>query len=57
MTEFYNNVKDRRGCDRSKIAVIRKVFNIMRSMILSDKVYRGVEKDNYDKNSKILMRY
>jgi transposase len=49
MSEFYNNVKDRRGTGRSRIAVIRKVFNIMRCMILSGEVYRGVEKDNYEK--------
>jgi len=49
MSEFYNNVKDRRGTGRSRIAVIRKIFNIMRCMILSGEVYRGIEKDNYEK--------
>ena len=52
MSEFYNNVKDRRGTGRSRIAVIRKVFNIMRCMILSGEVYRGVEKENYEKKLK-----
>ncbi|MBW2183112.1 MAG: IS110 family transposase [Deltaproteobacteria bacterium] len=49
MFEFYSNIKFRRGAGRSRIAVIRKVFNIMRRMILDGELYRGMEEDNYQK--------
>lgn len=52
MSNFYDTVKGRRGTGRSRIAVIRKVFNIMRCMIMSGKIYRGVEKDSYEKKVK-----
>ncbi len=35
MSEFSNNVRDRRGTGRSRIAVIRKVFNVIRCIILT----------------------
>jgi len=49
MLEFYDGVKTRRGAGRSRIAVIRKVFNIMRRMILNDELYRGMDEQNYQK--------
>jgi transposase len=52
MSEFYDSVKTRRGTGRSRIAVIRKIFNIMRRMILTGEIYRGVEKDKYEKKLK-----
>ena len=52
MRKFYNDVKLRRGVGRSRIAVIRKVFNIMRRMILDGEVYRGKDEDNYQKKLK-----
>lgn len=52
MLEFYDTIKQRRGVGRSRIAVIRKTFNIMRSMILSNEIYRGVNKENYEKKLK-----
>ncbi len=52
MTEFYDGIKLRRGVGRSRIAVIRKVFNIMRRMILTSEEYRGKDKENYQKKLK-----
>jgi len=52
MFEFYTNVKQRRGAGRSRIAVIRKTFNIMRSMILNGEIYRGVDEAKYQKKIK-----
>jgi transposase len=49
MTAFYEGVKNRRGVGRSRIAVIRKIFNIMRSMILHGEVYWGKDENNYQK--------
>lgn len=47
MFEFYENVKERRGAGRSRIAVIRKTFNIMRRMILTGEPYRGIDEEKY----------
>lgn len=52
MFDFYERVKVRRGAGRSRVAVIRKVFNIMRSMILTGEIYKGVEKEKYEKKLK-----
>lgn len=49
MFEFYSNIKLRRGAGRSRIAVIRKVFNIMRRMILDGELYRGMDEANYQR--------
>lgn len=48
--DFYNGVKLRRGVGRSRIAVIRKVFTIMRRMILTGEAYRGIDEKNYQKD-------
>lgn len=52
METFYNNVKARRGVGRSRIAVIRKIFNIMRSMILTGEEYRWKDVENYQRKIK-----
>lgn len=49
MDAFYHNVKSRRGAGRSRIAVIRKIFNIMRSMILTGEEYRWKDEENYQR--------
>ncbi len=52
MDTFYNGIKERRGSGRSRIAVIRKIFNIMRRMILTGEEYRWKDEDNYQKKMK-----
>ncbi len=52
MNEFYEDIKLRRGAGRSRIAVIRKVFNIMRRIILTGEVYRGKDEKNYQRKLK-----
>lgn len=52
MIHFYESVKARRGVGRSRIAVIRKVFNIMRRMIITNETYRGNDEVNYKKKLK-----
>ena len=52
MLKFYESVKLRRGSGQSRIAVIRKVFNIMRRMILTGEVYRGGDEKIYQKKLK-----
>jgi hypothetical protein len=55
MTAFYEGVNNRRGVGRSRIAVIRKIFNItcgepsrtMRCMILHGELYWGKDDNNY----------
>jgi transposase len=49
---FYNEVKERRGVGRSRIAVIRKIFNIMRRMILNGELYYGYDEIKYEKKLK-----
>lgn len=52
MDTFYNGIKVRRGSGRSRIAVIRKIFNIMRRMILTGEEYRWKDEDNYQNKIK-----
>ena len=52
MFEFYESVKLRRGAGRSRIAVIRKVFNIMRRMILTGEKFRSGDEKIYQKKLK-----
>ena len=37
---FYESIKMRRGCGRSRIALLRKVFSMMRRMLLSGEEFR-----------------
>jgi transposase len=52
MSEFYTGIKLRRGVGRSRIAVIRKTFNIMRRMLLTGKEYRGKDESTFQKKLK-----
>jgi len=60
MKKFYTTVKQRRGVGRSRIAVLRKIVNIMRRMILTGEIYRGCDDSGYQKKlnefDKILKR-
>lgn len=57
MSEFYEEVKLRGGAGKSRIAVIRKVFNIMRRMILSGEVYRDKDEKTYNKKLKEFEKF
>jgi transposase len=52
MDAFFSRIKTRRGAGRSRIAVIRKVFTIMRSMILTGEEYRWKDEANYQNKMK-----
>lgn len=52
MADFYDGIKSRRGAGRSRIAVIRKTFNIMRRMLLTGEEYRGKDEINFQKKLK-----
>ncbi len=52
MHEFYERTKDRRGAGRTRIAVLRRLFSIMRRMLLDNEVYRWKEDLNY--NNKLV---
>jgi transposase len=52
MTEFYTEIKLRRGTGRSRITVVRKTFNIMRRMLLTGEEYRGKDEGNFQKKLK-----
>ncbi len=47
MQNFYTRIKTRRGVGRSRIAVIRKTFNIMRRMLLTGEEYRWKDEKNF----------
>ena len=49
MDRFYRQVVARRGYGRARIALLRKIFAIMRRMLLSQELYRWVEPTFYDK--------
>lgn len=49
MTEFYKGIQLRRGTGRSRIAVLRKLFNIMRSMIITGEEYFYKDEKTYQK--------
>lgn len=46
MTEFYASMKTRRGAGRSRIAVLRRLFSIMRSMLLHNEEFRYKDEIN-----------
>lgn len=48
LSDFYENVKARRGAGRSRIAVLRKIFSIMRRMLLDNEEYRWKDDVNYN---------
>ena len=50
--DFYESVKKRRGVGRSRIAVLRKLFSIMRRMLLNNEEYKWKDDINY--NNKLV---
>lgn len=49
---FYETLKTRRGVGRARIAVMRKIFGIMRKMLLRGELYRTIKNDLYEKKLK-----
>jgi len=47
LNEFFENTKERRGVARSRIAMLRKLFTIMRSMLLNEEEFRWKDDANY----------
>jgi hypothetical protein len=52
ISTFYLNTKERRGAGRSRIAVLRKLFSIMRRMLVNNEQYRWKDEINY--NNKLI---
>jgi len=52
MHTFYESTKARRGAGRSRIAVLRRLFSIMRRMLLDDIDYRW--KDDINVHNKLV---
>ena len=48
LKDFYQDLKKRRGVGRARIAVLRKIFGIMRRMLLTGELYRSVNMDSYE---------
>ena len=49
LEHFYRDLIDRKGHGRARIALLRKVFSMMRRMLLSGEVYRWTESTLYQK--------
>ena len=49
---FYNNVKGRRGAGRARIALIRKLCGIMRSMLITGEQFRTINTELYNKKAR-----
>lgn len=47
MGKFYRELVDRKGFGRARIAVLRKMFGVMRRMLLNGERYRGIEEELY----------
>ncbi len=47
MSKFYLDLVGRKGFGRARIALIRKIFSVMRRMLLGGEKYRGMEEDLY----------
>lgn len=52
IAEFYASMKERRGAGRSRIAVMRRLFSIMRAMLLRHEEYRF--KDEINVHNKLI---
>jgi transposase len=48
ITEWYAQVRQRRGIGRGRIALIRKIVKIMRRMLLDKELYRDVKSSSYE---------
>ena len=49
LTHFYRELATRKGYGRARIALLRKLFSMMRRMLLSSEVYRWTEPRLYEK--------
>ena len=47
LSKVYTNLKFRRGVGRARIAMLRKLFIIMRSMLLTGKEFKYKDESNY----------
>lgn len=47
--QFYNQLKERRGAGRARIALIRKLCGVMRQMLISGEEYRNKEDEFFNK--------
>jgi transposase len=56
LQRFYRDLVDRKGFGRARIAVIRKVFGIMRRMLLSGTPYRWLEPALYERKLRQYQR-
>jgi len=49
LAHFYRESVARKGCGRARIALIRKIFSMMRRRLLSGEPYRWVEPKLYER--------
>ena len=49
LAHFYRELVDRKGYGRARIALLRKIFSMMRRMLLSRELYRWIEPKLYEK--------
>ena len=49
LSSYYENVKERRGAGRGRIALIRKLCGIMRRILLTGEQFREVNINLYNK--------
>ena len=52
LEHFYRDLVDRRGYGRARIALLRKIFSMMRRMLLAKEVYRWTEQKLYERKLK-----
>lgn len=56
LTEWYKNVRERRGIGKKRNALIRKIIQIMRCMLLNRTVYWNSSKTSYSNKIEIYRR-
>ncbi len=49
MSNYYKNIKDRRGAGRARIALIRKLCGVMRRMLPDGEPLRDIHIELYNK--------
>jgi len=49
LAHFYRELVDRKGYGRARIALLRKIFSMMRRMLFSRELYRWIEPKLYEK--------
>ncbi len=52
LKEIYQELKTRRGVGKARIAVLRKIFGVMRRMLLTGELYKSVKMDSYERKVK-----